>query len=94
MSDRVTQVTCAQTLDRYCRTSGQRAREYRAGFKPLEGDLTVWNESGVKRLRAYVMSDGGTPTAVRDIGPGFSTWRELYGFLQGMIAAEDLRRGY
>lgn len=93
MTDRITRVTCAQALDRYCRASGQRQRQYdRGNFDTWQaGDLTLWDESGVKRLRAYVTSDGGTPTAVRDIGPGFGTWRELYGFLQGMCEAEYLR---
>jgi hypothetical protein len=93
MTDRIARTTCALALDRYCRASGQTQRTYERGNFDTwaEGELTLWDESGVKRLCAYVMSDGGTPTAVRDIGPGFSTWRELYGFLQGMIQAEYLR---
>lgn len=95
MSDRITQVTCAQALDRYCHASGQKVRTYERGnFDTWQaGELTLWNESGVKRLRRYVNGSSGQPTAVSDIGPGFSTWRELYGFLQGMCEAEYLRAG-
>lgn len=91
---RITERDCSGVLDRYCAASGQRRREYARGNYDTwqAGELTLWNESGVKRLRRYVIGSGGQATAVSDIGPGFATWRELYGFLQGMAEAEYLRR--
>jgi len=52
-----------------------------------DGTLVLHDESGVKRI-----CQGVDTSALRTIGPGFLTWRELYGFIQGLIAAEELRR--
>lgn len=79
MGDRITEITCAQALDRYCRMSGQRSDG------PWEGRLLVHHESGVKRVMQGVGS-----SALRNIGPGFITWRELHCFIVGMIEAEYL----
>jgi hypothetical protein len=83
MSDRITQVTCAQALDRYCRLA-KRPSSRSAG----PDSLHVSSESGVKRVRQYV----GDSWGVHDIGPGFATWRGLYGFIGGMIEAEYWRQ--
>lgn len=51
-----------------------------------EGALLIQDESGVKRVVT------GSGNGVADNGwPGFSTYRELWGFLRGMVALAEMR---
>lgn len=85
MSDRITRKRCEGVLSTYCRVTGRRDAATEAGA--WDGTLFINDESGVKRVRQGVGTSG-----VRDIGPGFLTWRELYTFLHGMLESEFLRR--
>lgn len=81
---------CRSRLDEYAGQTGRPIARYARGEWPHpEGALTLYEESGVKRLREYVGQTGG----MHNIGPGCSTWRELYLFLDGMCEAERLREG-
>lgn len=84
----------------YRRLAGSRLQEYAGwtgrtiydgNWPPNEGDLTLFDESGVKRLREYVRGSSGIASGMHDIGPGCLTWNELYLFLDGMCEAERLR---
>lgn len=82
----------------YKRLCESRLREYAAatgaqvveswGSPPPAGALVLWDESGVKRLRECV---GDGSHGVSDVGSGFTSWSELYGFLDGMCEAERRR---
>ena len=84
MADRITETTCWQVLDRFGRLTGRSVS--RSWGDRSEGALHLSSESGVKRLRRH------SGPGVADVGPGFTSWRELYGFLVGLCEAEYLRQ--
>lgn len=86
MTDRIRRVQCQGILERYARLADRRTTWGTEG-EPWDGCLVLHDESGVKRL-----CQGVDNSALRNIGPGFLTWRELYGFLGGMVEAEYLAK--
>ena len=87
MSARITRAWCEKRLRLYCELSGQRT-DARIMSPEWDGSLLINDESGVKRI----VTGSGTSAYGRNIGPGFTSWRELDSMITGMIEAEYLRR--
>src|SRR5262245_52610914 len=81
MQDRITRIYCQRQLERIGRRADLEVVELNSPPYPeTQERYFLSDESGVKRLRRSCPPGSGE----HDVGPGFTTWRELSDFLRGM----------